>query len=69
MVNPYNVQRAGSHTMIALLDQIACQIEEYTAQIEYHQREIACLNKRLRELRWQAVDFENGEITFYDDVA
>jgi prefoldin subunit 5 len=55
--------------MMALLDQIACQIEEYTAQIEYHQREIACLHKKLRELRWQAVDVEDGEMTFYDNVA
>jgi prefoldin subunit 5 len=55
--------------MMALLDQIACQIEEYTAQIEYHQREIACLHKKLRELRWQAVDVEDREMTFYDNVA
>ena len=55
--------------MMALIDQIACQIEDYTAQIEYHHREIADLHKKLRELRWQAVDIENAEITFYDDVA
>jgi prefoldin subunit 5 len=55
--------------MISLLDQIAYQVEEYTAQIEHHQREIAYLQKKLRELRWQAVDVEDGEMTFYDDVA
>jgi prefoldin subunit 5 len=55
--------------MISALDRVTYQIEDYKAQIEYHQREIVCLNKRIRELRWQAVDIEDGEMSFYDDVA
>jgi hypothetical protein len=55
--------------MISTLDRVACQIEDCKAQIEYHRLEIVCLNKRIRELRWQAVDIEDGEMSFYDDVA
>jgi hypothetical protein len=51
------------------LDLIAHQIASFVEQIEEHQRAISQIRIKIRELRWQAVETDEGDITQYDDVA
>jgi hypothetical protein len=61
-------QGKGVDSMSNALNRISGQMDEFSEQIEYHQREIACLHRKIRELRWQAIEDGDGEIAFYDDV-
>ncbi len=49
--------------------EIACQINACVEEIEVHQLAIAYLRQKIRELRWQAIETTDGEISHYDDVA
>jgi hypothetical protein len=45
------------------------QIAEIDAEVEEYERKIVCLKRKRRELRWQAFETEEGEISHFDDVA
>ena len=51
------------------IDLIAHQIAECLEKIEEYKREISLLRKMVRELSWQAVETDDGEISYFDDVA
>ena len=51
------------------IDLISCQIDEWIEEIEAYQRLIVHLRQKIQELRWQAIESDNGEISHYDDVA
>ena len=51
------------------IDPIFCQIDEWIEEIETYQRSIFHLKQKIRELRWQVIESDDGEISHYDDVA
>jgi hypothetical protein len=54
--------------MESLLDVIAREISKYLEEIEFHKHEIFRLRRLIRDLRWQAVEADEGEITHFDDI-
>ncbi len=51
------------------IDLISCQIDKWMEEIEDYQRLIVHLRQKILELRWQAVESDDDEISHYDDVA
>jgi uncharacterized coiled-coil protein SlyX len=51
------------------IDLIANQIAECAEQIEVCQRKICHLRQKIRELSWQVIEADEGEISHHDNVA
>ena len=51
------------------IDLISCQIDKWMEEIEDYQRLTVHLRQKIRELRWQAIESDDDEISHYDDVA
>lgn len=51
------------------IDLISFQIDEWIEEIEAYQLLISHLRQKIRELRWQVIETDDGEISYYDDVA
>ena len=54
--------------MKCALDRIAHKISQYLEEIEFHKHEIFKLRRLIRDLSWQAVETDEGEITNFDDI-
>ena len=44
------------------------KITEYSEQIENYKKEISRLKQLIRELKWQCLSDEDGDIASYDDI-
>jgi peptidoglycan hydrolase CwlO-like protein len=51
------------------IDLIAHQISECVEKIEAYRHAINQLRQKIRELSWQVIETDDGEIAHYDDVA
>jgi peptidoglycan hydrolase CwlO-like protein len=51
------------------IDLIAHQINECVEKIDAYHCAISHLRQKIRELSWQIVEADDGEISHYDDVA